>query len=134
VHLAPVAKPADVAELRSALHRGQTPFTFTSALSSRSRTIATTRPATTPLATSTKWRSLAILVFLAIGWSACAELAIATAPSKQANPVQSELAKAANLRLWDALHGGHHERLPEVLEALQAAPASPAIRTPRERW
>lgn len=48
-------------------------------------------------------------------------IAVALAPEKSADTSQSELAKSANAKFWDAFHGGRYDDIPVVLEALTAA-------------
>lgn len=57
----------------------------------------------------------------AVGWWQRSAIAIWLAPAKVASAEQSEAAKRANDKFWDALHGGRYEELPAVIEALTAA-------------
>ena len=66
--------------------------------------------------------ALAVLaIAAAVGWWQRAAIAIWLAPPKAASTAQSEAAKRANDRFWDALHGGRYDELPAVIEALTAA-------------
>jgi hypothetical protein len=51
----------------------------------------------------------------------CDSLAIRLAPAKTANQAQTQLSAQAKALFWDALHGGHYDRLPEVRRLLTAA-------------
>lgn len=61
-----------------------------------------------------------LLVGLA-GWRAHSEIAVWLAPSKTPSTGNSESARKANAKFWDALHGGRYEDLPGVIEGLTAA-------------
>lgn len=64
---------------------------------------------------------LALAIAGAIGWWQRAAIAIWLAPPKVATSTVTEVAKRANDRFWDVLHGGRYEELPAVIEALTAA-------------
>lgn len=63
----------------------------------------------------------AVAIAAALGWWQRSAIAVWLAPAKTASNGQSESAKRANDRFWDALHGGRYEELPAVIEALTAA-------------
>jgi hypothetical protein len=64
---------------------------------------------------------LAALALAAIAWAERSAILIWLAPAKIAAQNQSEPAKHANARFWDALHAGRYEDLPGVIEELTAA-------------
>ena len=65
--------------------------------------------------------SVMLVIAGAIGFSMRSSIAVWLAPNKTLSASTSQKAKDANAKFWDALHGGHYERLPQVLEALTAA-------------
>jgi hypothetical protein len=69
-----------------------------------------------------------LALIAAIGWWQRASIVIWLAPPKVAANGQSESAKRANDKFWNALHGGRYEELPDVIEALTAA----YLRDPRD--
>jgi hypothetical protein len=62
-----------------------------------------------------------LIAIAALAWIERANLAIWAAPDKTARPEQSDRAKRANEKFWQALHGGRYEELPSVIEGLTAA-------------
>jgi hypothetical protein len=67
----------------------------------------------------TSHANLLTMVFLFL-LPACSSFAVWSAPEKRAQPATSAEAKMANSRFWNALHGGHYDAIPEVIEGLQA--------------
>lgn len=65
--------------------------------------------------------SVMLVIAGAIGFGMRSSIAVWLAPDKTLSVSTSPKAKDANAKFWDALHGGHYERLPQVLEALTAA-------------
>lgn len=62
-----------------------------------------------------------LLIAISASLSACAYVAINTAPPKQASNTRSEAALAADTLFWEALHSGDYEKIPTVLEAMTGA-------------
>nr|MBI3614027.1 hypothetical protein [Nitrospirota bacterium] len=75
-----------------------------------------------------RWIAVLGLFFSTAG---CDSLAIRFAPEKTADPAPTSLSKQAKDSFWEALHGGHYDRLPEVRRLLTAAylenPRNPEI-------